>query len=278
MSKRSSQSRVEDELPVDERLVMPETRYEVIDGEVVYVSPADPPHASLHSRLSALLEAYVAPGFRAASDMLTRTSAKGDMAPDGSVYPAAPDPRTGGRQLEHLAFEVVSTQSLRLAGRKAAALAGRGVRRVFALDVERRRALEWSRETESWEILPPAAVIDDPALVLALPVHDLVVAARADDAVARALLAKQNPVLAEALTHARSEGEAAGKSAAVLTVLASRSVRVEATAAATIRAERDVDKLDAWLALAGTCRTVEDLLRATTAPSRPRTRMRKPRS
>lgn len=53
---------------------MPETRYGVIDGRVVYVSPADPPHASRHSKLSALLEASVAPGFEAASDMLTRTS------------------------------------------------------------------------------------------------------------------------------------------------------------------------------------------------------------
>ena len=44
--------------------------------------------------------------------MLTRTSEKGDMAPDASVHPAAPDPRTGGRQLEDLAFEVVSTERL----------------------------------------------------------------------------------------------------------------------------------------------------------------------
>ena len=39
-----------------------------------------------------------------------------DIAPDVSVYPAGPDPTTGGRQLEQLAFEIVSTQSLRNAG------------------------------------------------------------------------------------------------------------------------------------------------------------------
>ena len=59
---------------VDERLVMPGTRYEVIGGEVVYVPPADPPHATAHSRIYALLEAHVASSFTAASDMLTRTS------------------------------------------------------------------------------------------------------------------------------------------------------------------------------------------------------------
>ena len=150
---------------VDERLVMPETRFEIIDGEVIYVSPADPLHASLHSKLSALLEAYVAPGFNAASDMLTRTSEKGDMAPDGSIYPLAPDPETGGRQLEHLAFEVVSSETVAHAGRKAAALRARGVRRVFGLDAERRRALEWSTDTQSWEVLHPGAVISDPTLV-----------------------------------------------------------------------------------------------------------------
>lgn len=255
---------------------MPETRYEVIDGEVVYVSPADPPHASRHSKLSALLEAYVAPGFEAASDMLTRTSDKGDMAPDGSVYPSAPDPRTGGRQIEQLAFEVVSTESLAAAARKASALAARGVRRVFAIDVERQRGLEWSRETETWEILRPDATISDPAFALALPVHDLVAAVKADDAVARALLAKRNPVLVEALAAARVEGraegeaegeakgvakgEAKGKAEAVLAVLASRGLRVDRATEAAIRTTRDVAILDRWLGRAAICRTVQELV------------------
>src|SRR5438045_2885533 len=38
-----------DELPdIDERLVAPETRYEIWDGKLVYVPPADPPHGELH--------------------------------------------------------------------------------------------------------------------------------------------------------------------------------------------------------------------------------------
>jgi hypothetical protein len=38
----------------------------------------------------------------------------------------------------------VSTETLAHAGRKAAELVGRGARRVFAIDVERQRALDWA--------------------------------------------------------------------------------------------------------------------------------------
>lgn len=245
---------------------MPETRFEVIDGEVVYVSPADPPHATLHSKLSAILEAFAADDYQVASDMLTRTSAKGDMAPDASVYPIAPDPVTGGRQLEELAFEIVSTQSLAAAGAKADALTRRGVRRVFALDVSRRRALEWSRKTKGWQILAPSDVIEDPALAVPLPVRELVSAAKGDDAVARALLAKQNPVLATAMDSARrdakAEGTAEGKTSALLAVLAARGVPVSEEDARTIRATHDDRTIHRWLAIVSTCRTAEEMLRA----------------
>src|SRR5580700_7264431 len=116
---------------VDERLVAPESGYEVIDGEVVRVPPCDEPHGSRHSKISALLEIYAAKGYDVASDMLTRTSEKGDLAPDASVFPEARDPVTGGRRLEELAFEVLSTEELSHAAKKARALCGRGVRRVF---------------------------------------------------------------------------------------------------------------------------------------------------
>jgi hypothetical protein len=88
--------------PVDTRLVAPESRYEIEDGRVRYVAPADEPHATRHSKLSALLEAHVADDFDVASDMLTRTSELEDFAPDASVFPRARNPETGGRQLEQL--------------------------------------------------------------------------------------------------------------------------------------------------------------------------------
>ena len=247
----------DDELPVDARLIMPETRYEVLDGEVVEVSPSDQPHGSRHSKLSSLLEAYAAEGYDAACDMLTRTSEKNDIAPDGSVYPIAPHPSTGGRQLEELAFEVVSTETLSHAGRKAAHLVERGVRRVFAIDVERRRGLEWSRAAGTWEILAPSATIVDAALAAPLAVHDLVGAAKTDDAVARALLAKKNHVIEAELDRARAEG----KAEAIVAVLRARGLSLDEASRAALLAERDQTTLDAWLARAASCASVEELLR-----------------
>ena len=261
---------------VDERLVMPDTRYEIIDGKVEYVAPADEPHGTRHSKISALLEMYAARDHDVASDMLTRTSATGDMAPDASVFPAARDRRTGGRQLEALAFEVVSTETLGHAGTKARRLVERGVRRVFAIDVERKRALEWSRATDAWEILAPDGAIEDRALALALPLRPLVEAAKADDAVAQALLAKKNPILEQALDGARLEGESRGKRAgkregkregkvegkiaALLAILATRGIDVSRKAEKRIRAARDEAIVDAWLRLALRCTTVNELL------------------
>lgn len=248
---------------VDDRLVMPESRFEVVGGEVRYVSPAEQPHASLHSKLSALLEAYVAEGWDAASDMLTRTAEKEDFAPDGSVYPVAPDPETGGRQLEELAFEVVSTESIAHAGRKAAALRQRGVRRVFAIDVERKRALEWSTATDAWQMLAPDAEIRDRTLVTGLPVAALVAAAKTDDAIARALLAKKNAVLSEALesraAEGKAEGRAEGKAEAVLDLLRARTVPVDAATEARVLALRDPDEVSRCLLRAATCNRAAEL-------------------
>jgi hypothetical protein len=111
---------------VDEPLVAPESRFEIVAGKVFPVPPAQEPHASLNSKLAALLEAHVTEDFNVAVDMLTRTDELTNFAPDASVYPAARDPETGGRQLEHLAFEVVSTETLGHAATKAALLVERG--------------------------------------------------------------------------------------------------------------------------------------------------------
>jgi Uma2 family endonuclease len=255
-------------LPVDERLVMPETRFEVIDGKVAYVPPSDEPHGNRHAKIAALLGAYVAEGWDVASDMLTRTSAKSDVAPDASVYPTARDPETGGRQLEELAFEVVSTERLGHAAKKARALVGRGVRRVFAIDVKRRRALAWSMETNAWEIMPADGVLVDRTLALGLPIRDLVEAGRADDAMAHALLAKKNPVIEEALSAAEERGEKRGEErgvligrvASILALLAARGLKVSKKAENRIRAEQRAATLEKWLARAVRCESVDDLL------------------
>jgi hypothetical protein len=214
--------------PVDERLVMPESGIEILDGRVLIVPGADPPHAEGHLRLAYLLGAHAAPGFVAVVDMLTRTSAVSDFAPDASIYPEGPDPDTGGRRLELLAFEVVSKQSLSVPTHKARQLSARGVRRVFALVLGKQRALEWDRRTARWKPMHQDDVIDDPCLAVAIPVRALLDSARADEAVFTALEARR-PDLVDAL---RATAEARGEARGV----AIGEARGRATGAAETRA------------------------------------------
>ena len=254
-------SRADSELPaIDDRLVAPETRHEMYDGELVYVSPADPPHGERHVQLAALIEAHTGSGFKTAADLLTRTSKVDDFAPDISVYPAAPDPHTGRRQLEQLAFEIVSRQSLGRAGRKAAKLAGRGVRRVFAIDVERSRALEWSTDRRTWHELDAAGHIADPALEVPLPIEAMVHAAKADDAVARALVARHNLVIEAVRAEDRAAGKAEGKIEALIAILAARDIDPGSAARERILRERDPQRLDRWIARAAISATIAEVL------------------
>jgi Uma2 family endonuclease len=248
------------ELPaVDDRIVAPESGYEIDDGRLVRVPPAEEPHANLHSKLAALLEAHVADDFEVAIDMLTRISETSDRAPDASVYPRARDSRTGGRQLEQLAFEIASTESLADAAGKAADLSRRGVRRVFAIDVARARAFEWSRELGTWSLLDSAGSIEDPTLAVPLPLRALVHAAKADDVVASALLAKRNPVLLAALAAGRAEGQAEGRAEDILLVLARRGLIPRPADRQRILGERDLAMLARWLERAVTCSSVTEL-------------------
>lgn len=253
---------------VDDHIVASESGYEIDDGEVVLVPPSHEPHATCHSKLQWLLEAYKAAEFDVACDMLTRISETSDRAPDASVYPRARDPMTGGRQLEHLAFEIVSTQSLKDAGKKAAGLAGRGVRRVFAIDLKQMRVLEWAPERGRWEPLDSAASISDPALVTPLPVQALLRDAEADYAVGRALVIKRNPAIEEALQESRAggiaegraEGHAEGMAKAVLEVIAARGLQLSDRVQEQLLRERDPERLRLWLARAATCESTDELL------------------
>ncbi|TMQ16670.1 MAG: hypothetical protein E6J90_23340, partial [Deltaproteobacteria bacterium] len=202
---------VEPELPpVDAHVVPSETRLEMLDGELVHVPPAEEPHADRHSKASALVELHVGQEFNVASDMLTRASRANNFAPDVSVYPRARDPITGGRQLEQLAFEIVSTGSLSGAGDKATKLIARGVRRVFALDIERGRMLEWLAASASWRELEPHSYIEDPTLAAPLPIEDLIHAARMNNAVQRSLIIQGNEVLDEHVARHREEARREG--------------------------------------------------------------------
>jgi hypothetical protein len=182
------------------------------------------------------------------------------VAPDVSVYPAAPDPRTGGRQLEQLAFEIVSPQSLGRATTKAVKLTARGVRRVFAIDVERSRVLEWSTDRGAWHELDAAGHIEDPALAVPLPIEAMVHAAKADNAVARALVARRNPVIEAVRAEDRAEGKIEGKVEALIAILAARGIDPDSAARERILRERDPQRLDRWIARAAISSTIVEVL------------------
>lgn len=241
--------------PVDARLVAPESGYEIIEGRVIKVAPAREPHGSRHAKVGALLEACAHEDYDVALDMLTRVSETSDIAPDAAVFRRARDPETGGRYVEELAFEVLSTQTLADCSGRARMLVGRGVRRVFAVDVSHERMFEWSEAADDWQILPGDATIEDPVLAAPLPIDSLVAATKADDAMARALLAKANPVLTAAI----ADGQLAALRRAVLSVLAARNLGPSAAQRAAIESEGSLERLEQWLARASTANAVEDV-------------------
>jgi hypothetical protein len=242
---------------VDDHLVQPEvTRDELIGGRRVIASPALPPHATRHSRINYLLEALVAPGYVAASDLLTRHDLDSDFATDGCIYKEGVDPETGSRYLEEIAFEVVSEQNRKDVTEKAIRMCRRGVRRVFGVFVKGGTICEWSSESGSWLPLDVEARIEEPCLVAPLPVAALLDAAVADNAVAEALALKGNL----ALQMREADAEARGHAEALLKVLEARGVPVGPAQRDEILRCRDIERLGHWLRRAALASSADEIL------------------
>lgn len=203
-----------DRLPaVDDRLVAPESAAEIVDGRVIRTMGANLPHATRHFEAAHVFAGAIAEGFLGAVDMLTRSDEETDAAPDISIFPAAPDPATGGRRIEEIAVEVLDTERLGHATTKVEKLAARGVRRIFCVRVASRKVYEWSHAHHDWEERGPEDLIEDRCLRVPIPAAALVDRVLADDTVARALLASRNPVLDAALAAKRDEGRSEGRAA-----------------------------------------------------------------
>jgi hypothetical protein len=242
---------------LDDHLVEAEvTRDEIIGGQRVVLSPAHEPHATEHSELGYVVRAHVAPGYGAATDLLTRHDEESDFATDTCVRKKGVDPETGGRYLEEIAFEVVSEQKERYVREKALRMHRRGVRRIFAVWVKDQRVCEWSPESQSWRSLAAGSRIEDPCFVAPLAVAALLDAAAADNAVVAALAAKGNP----ALLQREAEGEARGEAAAILKVLEARGVAFSEAHRQEIFGCRDLDRLDRWLRRASKASSVDEVL------------------
>lgn len=250
-------------LPVDARLVTPETHRQVLDGVTIETMGANPPHALAHTEAAHVFRGCLAPGFAAAVDMLTRLNAGTDLAPDVSVFPAAPDPVTGRRQLEHITFEVCDSEDTAHVTDKARRFTARGVRRVFYVQVRQRTVHEWDAATDLWHAMPPGAEIVDPCFAVPIPVAALVDRVLADDTVARALLAANNRVLQAALANERTEGELTALAQSVLTVLDARGLAVTDAQRAQVLNCRDATTLVQWQRRAVTAANAADALGST---------------
>jgi hypothetical protein len=251
---------------LDEHLVEPETRWEVVDGSRLQASPALPAHADPHFRMDYVLGGHLAEGYVGATDLLTRWSSENDYATDTSVRRAGTDATTGDRYLEEMAFEVAYTQPRAELETRARLLVQRGVRRVFAVFVKQGTVAEWSREDGIWRLLPASAVIADPCLAQPLPVRALLDAAAADEAVARALVARRHPVIEEfgqtRYRQGETVGEINGLRRSLRNILARRGLALDARQRARMEACTDPDMLDEWLGRAATATHADEIIRA----------------
>jgi hypothetical protein len=195
---------------VDDRLVEPETREELVRGRRIHAFPANPEHGDPHSRFDRVIGSHANRSFTTSADLLTHAGSRSDFATDVCVRRNGTDPRTGNRYLEELAFEVVNTQSRRSMTTRAKALTACGVRRIFAFFVKTNEVCEWSPPKRRWLPLDLDGAIADPALVRPIPVRALLDCAQADDAVVRAMDAKHNPEMLRIRKRTYSNGHAEG--------------------------------------------------------------------
>jgi hypothetical protein len=106
---------------------------------------------------------------------------------------------------------------------------------------------EWSAERDDWVVLHPGDVIEDPALLLPIPVEALTDAVASEDAVARALLAKKNRVLQEHAARERHEVRLAAARKYLYDIVEHRKIALDAAQQARIDACDDLETLERWL-------------------------------
>jgi hypothetical protein len=243
---------------LDERLVEPEGREEMIRGVRVLAAPSAPEHGDPHFNLSVLLGTHAKPNVTGSTDMLTRTSGNSDFASDTSLRRSGIDPKTQERYLEELAFEVVHTESASHITAKAMEMTARGVRRVFALFVLKRSVCEW--RSGRWEPLSEHDAISDELLATPLPVKALLNAGAVGTAALRALIARDEPELKRILDLAHEKGELLGKREAIRQLLSRDGHAL--TDEQTVRLNHcdDLKTMNTWLELAVNGRTARDVL------------------
>jgi len=281
---------------LDEHLVKPEvTRDEVVRGERMVAMPSLPEHGDRHFGLDYVLGAHIKKDYVGSTDLITRFAAQSDFATDTCVRRRGTDPKTGERYLEEVAFEVVHTQSKKDIRNRAEDLTARGVRRFFAVFVKKGEVGEWSAKEGSFVMLAPDGEISDRTFAAPLSVRALLDAAETDNGVARALLAKKNPVLEAAQKKHHEEGLEKGiekgieqgiekgiergilegKVSAILALLDARGLPVTPALRRTISTCSDATLIDTWLKRVATATSAAEVVGDTPPPAPPGARRRR---
>jgi hypothetical protein len=250
---------------VDDHIVRPETREEMVRGELIIAQPAKPPHADCHARLDHVTLAHVAPGYIVSHHLLTRFGPKSNFATDVCVRKEGTDPESGDRYLEELAFVIVNEQSRHITIR-AEDIVGRGVRRLIVIFLERGTVTEWSPAEQRFVPLPLDGVLDDPTLAQPIPIRALLDAAAAKRAVTTAVWAQDDPWLIERKQEIRQQGReqglAQGQHLSLMLMLEGRGLLPNDEQRATIESCTDPVRLQRWLRAAGRVASVAELLEA----------------
>jgi len=234
---------------VDDRLAVPETGEEYLDGVRYEVMAGESEHADPQCQLAYVVRACVAEGYIASTELLTRSDIGSDFATDVCVRQAGEDPQTGQRYLEEVSFEVANTQTLADLEDRAKTLVARGVRRVFAVMVAEQEVREWS--STGWRVRSQRGEIRDRVFKRPLRIRAIVDAADADRLVAEALWAKREPFLVgvahKERAEGRAEGHAEGLAEAILRALERHSIVIASQERAALLACRDTNLLTRWL-------------------------------
>jgi hypothetical protein len=257
---------------VDDHIVRPETREEMVRGELILAQPAEPPRADCHARLDYVTATHVRTGYIVSSHLLTRFGLESDFATDVCVRKAGTDPETGNRYLEELAFEIVDEQSLHHITIRAEDIAARGVRRLIVIFVEPGTVTEWSSAEHRFVPLPLDGVLEDPTLAQPIPIRAMLDTGAARQAVAAAvwaqddnpwILARKQELSQRARPQGREEGRAQGRQDSLLVILEARGLHPSEDQRATIESCSDPERLQRWLRAAVRVGSVAELLESS---------------
>jgi hypothetical protein len=261
-------------LAVDAYLDEPDEiqRWERIDGQKKWASPAQAGHGDPHFKLNALVDAHLADGYVGSTDLKTRVDTRHEYASDTCVRRAGDDPTTGKRYLEELVFEVVHKRSKADTNTRAEGFATRGVHRQIGIFIRKKVVREWVESEGDWgEPLDLKGSLQDSCLAVPLPLAALFDRTLASQAIARALEAKGDPTILAMKKKSEERGEKRGKKRrekrafveAVLDLCEERGFTLSEKTHQRIRATSDVETLRLWLRRAASASTLDEMLAET---------------